>query len=109
MSPLANRWLGEDPDEVPRDPDPPERALEIDKQDPATPDSAPEPVAAEVESARLLANDARPILGAEGFGDQRIDELADAFIGKDLGEGLDEFLRWARLQGPAGPDADRVL
>jgi hypothetical protein len=106
---VADRWSGEDPDRLARDPEPPQRAAAIDKQDPATPDTAPAPVAAEVESARLLANEARPILGAEGFGDQRIDELADAFIGKDLGEDLDGFLRWARLQGPAGPGADRVL
>ena len=61
---------------------------------------SPEPVAAEVESARLLANETRPVLGAEGYADQRIDELADAFIAHDIGEGTEEFLRWARLQGP---------
>jgi hypothetical protein len=93
---------------VPRDPDPPTRATEVDKQEPVTPDEAPEPTASEVESARLLANQARPVLGAEGFGDERIDELASAFIAKDVGESLEEFLRWARAEGPARPP-DRVL
>jgi hypothetical protein len=97
------------PEHLPRDPDPPERATDVDKQEPVTPDQAPEPVAPEVESARLLANQARPVLGREGFGDERIDELASAFIAKDVGESLDEFLRWARAEGPAGPDTDRVL
>ena len=86
-------------DDLPREPDPPERATDVDKQDPATPDEIPEPEASEVESARLLANQARPELGAAGFSDQRIDELASEFIARDIGEGLDEFLRWARAEG----------
>jgi hypothetical protein len=98
----------EHPEGVPRDPDPPTRAVDVDKQEPVTPDSAPEPTASEVESARLLANQARPVLGAEGFDDQRIDELASAFIAKDVGESLEEFLRWARVEGPSRPP-DRVL
>lgn len=96
-------------DDLPVDPDPPTRATDIDKQDPVSPDSAPEPVAPEVESARLLANQARPTIGAEGFSDERIDELASAFIAKDLGEGVEEFVRWARLEGQAGPAPDAVL
>ena len=94
---------------VPRDREPPERVTEVRKQEPDTPDEAPEPIASEVESARLLANQARPALVAEGFGDERIDELASAFIARNLGESLDEFLRWARSQGPTGPTANRVL
>jgi hypothetical protein len=81
----------------------------VGKQEPVTPEEAPEPIAPEVESARLLANQARPVLGAEGFSDERIDELASAFIAKDLGESVEQFLRWARLEGPAGPETDRVL
>jgi hypothetical protein len=82
---------------------------DIDKQEPASPDLAPEPVDAEVESARLLANEARPELGAEGYDDLRIDELADAFIARNIGQGLDEFLRWARIEGPIPSGEDRVL
>ena len=85
--------------DLPREPEPPARATDVDKQDPETTDTTPEPEAAEVESARLLANQARPELGAEGFSDQRIDELASEFIARDIGEGLEEFLRWARSEG----------
>jgi hypothetical protein len=95
--------------DLPVDTDPPERATDIDKQDPVTPDSAPEPVAPEVESARLLANQARPTLGAEGFSDERIDELASAFIARNIGESVEEFVRWAQLEGQAGPDPDTVI
>jgi hypothetical protein len=65
------------------------------------PDDDPprEPEVSEVESARLLADQARPELGAEGYSDQRIDELASEFIASDIGEGMEEFLRWAHAQG----------
>ena len=96
-------------DQIQRDPDPPGRALDVDKQEPGTPAAAPEPVDAEVESARLLANQARPRLAAEGFGDERIDELASAFIARDLGESLEGFLRWARAQGPVSQGGDGIL
>jgi hypothetical protein len=95
--------------DLPIDPDPPARATDIDKQESATPDSAPEPVASEVESARLLANQARPILDAEGFSDERIDELASAFIAKDLGETVEGFIVWARREGQVGPGPDSVV
>ena len=88
-----------DDDDLPREPDPPARAPARDKHHQAPPDEIPEPEASEVESARLLANQARPELGAEGFSDQRIDELASEFIASDIGEGLEEFLRWARAEG----------
>jgi hypothetical protein len=95
-------------DHLPRDPAPPPRATEVDKQRPDSPDEAPEPRAAEVESARLLANQARPELRPEGLSDLRIDELASAFIAKDMGEDLGEFVRWARAQGPAASAPDEV-
>ena len=95
-------------DDLPRDPDPPARATDVDKQDPATPDAIPEPEASEVESARLLANQARPELGAEGFSDQRIDELASEFIARDIGEGLEEFMRWSRYEGPLPQGGDEL-
>jgi len=38
--------------------------------------------------ARRLAEEARPQLGAEGFSDERIDELAFAFVNDHVGEGL---------------------
>jgi hypothetical protein len=61
----------------------------------------PQPEAAEVESASLLADDARPRLRAAGFSDERIRQLADQYIAEDRGTGTAEFLDWAGRQGPA--------
>jgi hypothetical protein len=60
----------------------------------------PQPEAAEVESARLLAADSRDQLRAEGFSEDRIRELADQYIAEDRGTGTSEFVDWARRQGP---------
>jgi hypothetical protein len=69
----------------------------------------PQPQAAEVESARLLANDARRTLLAAGFSDQDIDRLADDFIAEDRGQDTEEFIDWARriqrAADPAAPDS----
>lgn len=56
----------------------------------------PEPDAEEVESARLLANDARATLRAEGLGDEEVRRLADAYVALDLGEDTADFIAWAR-------------
>jgi hypothetical protein len=55
----------------------------------------PQPQAAEVESARQLANDARQTLLAAGFSDEDIDRLADDFIAEDWGEATERFIDWA--------------
>ena len=55
----------------------------------------PQPQAAEVESARLLANDARRSLLAVGLTDEDIDRLADDFIAEDRGEATEGFIDWA--------------
>jgi hypothetical protein len=55
----------------------------------------PQPQAAEVESARLLANDARQALLATGLSDQDIDRLADDFIAEDRGAATEGFIDWA--------------
>jgi hypothetical protein len=60
----------------------------------------PQPEAAEVESARMLADDARPMLRRAGFSDDRIRELADQYIAEDRGTGTAEFVDWARTRGP---------
>jgi hypothetical protein len=60
----------------------------------------PQPEAAEVESARLLADDARPQLRSAGMSDERIRELADRYIAEDRGTGTSEFVEWARRQAP---------
>ena len=56
----------------------------------------PQPIAAEVESARLLENAAAERLGAEGVGRDEVRRLADEYVALDLGEDTDEFIRWAR-------------
>jgi hypothetical protein len=55
----------------------------------------PQPQAAEVESARLLANDARQTLRTADFNDDDIDRLADDFIAEDRGQQTAAFIDWA--------------
>jgi endonuclease YncB( thermonuclease family) len=56
--------------------------------------------------ARRLAEEARPVLGADGFSDERIDELAFAFVNDHVGEGGAQFVRWALAEGPFGLDPE---
>ena len=58
------------------------------------------------EVARQLADEARPLLGAEGFSDERIDELASAFVTHHVGEGGPQFVNWALAEGPFGLDPE---
>jgi hypothetical protein len=60
----------------------------------------PQPAAAEVESARLLANQARDQLLRRGLADQDIDRLADAYVAQDLGETVEGFVAWAAKKRP---------
>ena len=62
----------------------------------------PEPEAAEVESARLLANSARQVLHADGMDDEDILQAADEFIALDLGEDTEQFVSWVRERGGSG-------
>jgi hypothetical protein len=55
----------------------------------------PQPEAAEVESAHLLANQARPRLRRSGLTDEDIRRLADRYIAEDRGEDVDAFTSWA--------------
>jgi hypothetical protein len=62
----------------------------------------PQPDEAEVESARLLENDARDALRVRGFTGEEIRRLADEYVALDLGEDTDEFILWAiRSRGEA--------
>ena len=62
-----------------------------------------QPEAAEVESARILANEARGELRAAGLAALQILRLADEYIALDRGEGVLEFIRWAKSRtGRAG-------
>jgi hypothetical protein len=73
------------------------RPTEPDKQGPtADPEGHAQPKAAEVESARLLANDARETLRAKGLKDDDIQRLADEFIALDKGQDVSDFIAWAQ-------------
>ena len=64
-------------------------ATDRERSDPTEPDPM------EVESARLLANEARDRLRAQGLDDDTIEELADEFRTTSQGD-LGEFLGWLR-------------
>jgi len=73
---------------------PPGRLADAKRGDTSDP-GYPQPEAAEVESARLLANDARPALLAVGLSDTDVDRLADDFIAEDRSEATESFIDWA--------------
>ncbi len=81
------------------DPGPLEEEKRGETADPA---GLPQPEAAEVESAALLANQAREALEAEGLDEREIRRLADAYIAQDRGTDLAAFLDWARAQEHPG-------
>lgn len=72
--------------------------LEPEKRGETAEPGLPQPEAAEVESARLLENQARAELRAAGLSDQEIRRLADEYIALDQGEDLAAFIAWARNQ-----------
>jgi len=69
--------------------------LRDEKTEPGREAARAQPEAAEVESARLLANQARGPLRDRGMSDDQIRELADRFVAEDRGEDLDSFIDWA--------------
>ena len=71
----------------------------VEKEGGSVDPELPQPEAAEVESARLLANQARDELRARGLTDTDIDRLAGAFIAKDLGTSVEDFVSWAVSAG----------
>ena len=77
------------------------RPTKPQKAGPSVDPRHPQPEAAEVESARLLANDAKDFLKRDGFDGEEIRRLADEFIALDKGEGVREFVEWARNRARA--------
>ena len=69
--------------------------LADEKLDPSSEPSRPEPQPAEVESARLLANQSRDLLRSRGLEDEEIRTLANEYIALDIGEDRDAFIEWA--------------
>ncbi len=70
-----------------------------EKVGPTSDPGHPQPDAAETESARLLANEAREALTARGLDDDEVRTLADEYIALDLGEDVDDFVEWATTRG----------
>jgi hypothetical protein len=69
------------------------RGGSVDKRGESSDQGRPQPKAAEVESARLLANEARSLVD-ERCSDQELRRLADEYIALDLGEDLHAFVDW---------------
>ncbi len=82
--------------------DQPPGPLEEDKSGETFEPGTPQPEAAEVESARLLANQARERLRASGLNDEQIQRLADEYIALDRGEDIEDFISWAESRGRSG-------
>ena len=76
--------------------------LEPEKRGESAEPGLPQPEAAEVESARLLANQAREVLREEGLSDTEIRRLADQFVAEDRGNDLGGFLEWAHRRARRG-------
>ena len=72
--------------------------LEPEKHGETSDPGHPQPEAAKVESARVLANQAREALRGAGLEDREIRRLADEYIALDRGEGLAEFVEWAKAR-----------
>ncbi len=56
------------------------------------------------ERASQLADEARPFLSVQGFSNERIAELARAFVARPTG-GDDDFTAWALAEGRFGSDS----
>ena len=65
-------------------------------EDVGVPEEVPE--LAEIEGARLLGNDARRRLHADGFDDAEIDAWAETFIAENSSGTVDEFVAWIARQ-----------
>jgi hypothetical protein len=56
----------------------------------------------QIEGARMLGNDARARLHADGFTDAQIDAWAETFIAEKSSGDVDEFVAWiAGREAPA--------
>jgi hypothetical protein len=60
--------------------------------DVGVPEEVPE--LSQIEGARLLGNDARERLHADGFDDAQIDEWAETFIAEVSSGTVDQFVAW---------------
>lgn len=63
----------------------------------------PQPKDTEVESARLLANEAAPLLGPDGLDPEDVRRLADAFVAAGHEGDTQRFVQWVRAREDAPP------
>ena len=56
----------------------------------------------QIEGARILGNDARERLHADGFDDAQIDAWAETFIAEQSSGTVDEFVAWIARQERSG-------
>jgi hypothetical protein len=74
--------------------------LPLKPEDVGVPEEVPD--LPNIEGARLLGNDARERLHADGFDDQQIDAWAETFIA-EVGSGtVDEFVAWISREERGG-------
>ena len=87
-----------------------------DPQPPRVEEVDPVVLAELVGRVHALAGQSRTFLEAEGYTNERIDELASEFVAADHGRSRDEFIAWAVSQdhlprpslAPDAPDAHRA-
>jgi hypothetical protein len=60
------------------------------------------PELSQIEGARILGNDARSRLHADGFDDAQIDAWAETFIAERSSGTVDEFVAWIARQESKG-------
>ncbi len=65
-------------------------------EDVGVPEEVPE--LSQIEGARILGNDARERLHADGFDDAQIDAWAETFIAEVSSGTVDEFVAWIAQQ-----------
>ncbi len=63
----------------------------------------PQPKDTEVESARLLANEAAPVLETKGLDREAIRRLADTFVATGHEGDTERFVRWVRERKDSPP------
>jgi len=60
------------------------------------------PELSQIEGARILGNDARTRLHADGFDDAQIDAWAETFIAEQSSGTVDEFVAWIARREQSG-------
>jgi hypothetical protein len=67
-----------------------------DKEGATSEPGSPQPKAPEVESARMLENQASESLAAQGLDRDEVRRLADTYVAEGRAADLDAFIAWVR-------------